>query len=1517
VGVRIARRFRVGPGLAWLERSVPHLLLAFAVAFNLYQLYPEVAVRAPVLHDGVLHLLAVETTAAALASGQDPTDPWLAPIVMGYPLAHHYQHFAYLPPALLHRLLGGAVPLSEVYNWTVYLLLSLFPLSIYWSMRRFGFEPLAAAFSALVAPLIATDGRLHGLDFSSYVWRGHGLYTQLWGMVLLPPTLAQGYRALRDGRGYLGAVLLLAATTLSHLVFGYLAVGSLALFALLGSGLWTVARRGGRLVLVLALVGLVTAYFLAPLLLDGAFRNSSVWEPRERYDSYGHQWVLSRLVDGTLFDHQRLPLLTALLGVGLALSLWRWRDERYRLAAALFVCWLLLYFGRPTWGALIDLLPMSREMHFHRLIAGLQLGGIMLIGLALAAGWRWASSRRDPRFLLATAGLIGLLLYPAYSERAAYLAANARWMAESRAELAAEAPQIEALLSTLRNLPPGRVYAGLANGWGGGYRVGAVPLYSLLTSAGFDNLGYLYHPYSFNADLQVLFDERRPELYNLFNVRYVVAPRDRRLPEFVQPIAEFGRHRLYRVETSGYFEPVESDTTFAGQKSEFYPAASRWLAGDWPRSRQHPTLQLAGPAPDYQQSFPLGQAANLLSASARPTGEPGGALLGERAEAGRFWAAVRAERDVTLMLKATYHPNWHAYLDGVEVSTRMLMPSYLGISVPPGNHRVYLEYRSQPWRAYLLGLGLATLLLLALARPLAGRVQLRLPVGLATRLPLSRRALEWGRATSAGARGKLISAVERAWRPVPATRTGLATGLGAARPGHVALPTVPRQASWSAAWVWPYGALALLLVLAMWPAWTTAHELVIGGDSFLVHYPYFVLWREALAAGEFPFWNPYTFGGVPAYPTLQAGYSYPPHWLLTWLPAVLALNWTLGLHVLLAGVSAAWCAGRLGAGRDGQFLSGAAYALGSVMVARLWAGHLSFLEANAWLPLATGLAVEVRRPRAVVALALVIALMTFAGQPEILIFSLWWLPLWASLPLLKQGWRPVLEALIRTGLAIGLGFGLAAVLILPAAELHRVSARAAVLTWEMLMLGSLPPWHLLGGLAPWVFGDPKQSYGAGLEWEWHERLLYVGLAPLAAAVLVPGRWRWVCWGLVGLSVALAFGRYVPWYTWFQAVLPGYQSFRVPARHMTLAALALVLAAGLGFERLRGRNVAAGCLAGAALLGLASLTAEHWLPGLAGFLTGAERLGLAQPSAELVSSAVQSLGVAAFLLALVGLAALLPGRWAPRAALALTVAELVMLLGPYRIRPTDPEAFLARAAPLRAYERAAVVGAADWDSALSQFGPLWRVTLPGGYGVFSHDYAVLVTGQARPHFLWVTVSRADDPALPLLGVQRVFQPGLRESMPLEAAKPPVWVARCSWPGGALQVRQAGFPRESCVAVAGSTLREPVVPPGPASLRGRGLNWLTAEATGPGWLVTTIPYYPGWSAEIDGVPATVEVVDGALVGLRLPAGPHLVSLRYRPAGLELGALLSLGTALVLVALWRRDRPGAERRPTWLPI
>ena len=683
------------------ETLITGLILLFAVTFNLAALYPEVSIKAPMLNDGVLHFLALERIVTAWESGKPAIDLWLPTIGLGYPLFHHYQHLPYVVQTALYRLLPDTVSLIDLFRWTNYLLLSFFPLSIYWSMRRFGFARLIAAMSGLVASLLATNG-LYGFDFSSYLWSGYGLYTQLWGMFFLPPALAAGTSYLRSGRGALWAVLLLTATLLSHLMLGYLAFVSLAallFLPIMGPAdaekrrtiLW---QRGKRLLLLFLLVALLTVYFWLPFLLDSPYMNRSVWEETGKMDAYGTRWTLTALVKGQLFDYGRFPSLTLLTAAGLIICLRRWGEEKYRVPVVLSLLWMLLYFGRPTWGVILNLLPLSSTLHLHRFIAGVHLSGIFLMGIALASPWRWALSRGKRREVTAVALLTLLLLFPVYRERGAYLANNERLMAASKTAVDLEQTDLDKILATLESLPPGRVYAGSGSNWGKEYKIGAVPLYALLNSAGLDMFGYLYHALSLNADIQVLFDESRPEHYDLFNVRYIVAPTGREFPEFVHYIATFGRHNLYQVRTSGYFELVTTGKAIPIDKDNFYDVALNWMKSEQPEKKEHPILLIQGPLAAFGRKLSAKDTCTASPLAQPPDHPPSSHLISEEVSPGSYTAFVYVERPRCLMLKTTYHPNWHATIDGKQVETRMVMPSFVGIKVPPGTHQVHFQYQS-------------------------------------------------------------------------------------------------------------------------------------------------------------------------------------------------------------------------------------------------------------------------------------------------------------------------------------------------------------------------------------------------------------------------------------------------------------------------------------------------------------------------------------------------------------------------------------------------------------------------------------------------------------------------------------------------------------------------------------------------------------------------------------------------------------------------------------------------------
>jgi hypothetical protein len=104
-------------------------------------------------------------------------------------------------------------------------------------------------------------------------------------------------------------------------------------------------------------------------------------------------------------------------------------------------------------------------------------------------------------------------------------------------------------------------------------------------------------------------------------------------------------------------------------------------------------------------------------------GEPRGDVVSERVEENTYVGEVEVQRPSMLMLKETFHPGWHATIDGRPVDPVMLMPSYVGVPVTPGRHLVRFEYRPPRSRRFLIAIGLVTLGMVAALEWIGPRLQ--------------------------------------------------------------------------------------------------------------------------------------------------------------------------------------------------------------------------------------------------------------------------------------------------------------------------------------------------------------------------------------------------------------------------------------------------------------------------------------------------------------------------------------------------------------------------------------------------------------------------------------------------------------------------------------------------------------------------------------------------------------------------------------------------------------------------
>jgi len=397
---RVIAKVKTVPAFLHTGKGIALFLLLVAIVFNAVLLWPEAGVPAFSMNSDVLHLTATQQAASVLRQHLDPTDFWLPPVGLGFALFHQYEHLPLLVLAGIGQVTSFILPLPRLFDISRYLLLVFFPASVFRAMRRFGFDYSASGFSALIASLVSANGLL-GIEYGSYIWRGYGLYTQLWAMFFLPLALAEIYRTIRKEGSWFWPVFLSAVVILSNPMYGLILVLSAALMIFLTLDMGEIVSRFIRSAGIFILTGLVTSYFFIPLLLDSASISHSILLSPLQYNSLGAAGALLELFSGNLLDYGRLPVLTILFFLAAIFVIRQVKKEHYRFALVFTVFWLLLFFGRPFWGVL-DILPFGRHIEYLRCIAGFQLGAIMVTGAGLPLLWQWMKkySFRGPSFHL-------------------------------------------------------------------------------------------------------------------------------------------------------------------------------------------------------------------------------------------------------------------------------------------------------------------------------------------------------------------------------------------------------------------------------------------------------------------------------------------------------------------------------------------------------------------------------------------------------------------------------------------------------------------------------------------------------------------------------------------------------------------------------------------------------------------------------------------------------------------------------------------------------------------------------------------------------------------------------------------------------------------------------------------------------------------------------------------------------------------------------------------------------------
>jgi hypothetical protein len=694
----------------------PWSIVAATVGWNLVNLR-ALTLNVAYFNDSTMHEQMVRFATARLRAGHLPLTSWFPFLGEGSPQFLHYQSL----PAILTGLVGLAAGPDVAFRWSLYLLLSLWPVSVYLAARAFGAGWPAAAASAAMAPFLMSATGV-GYEQGAYVWMGYGVWTQLWASWTLPLAWGWSWRAIRDGRGYLRAIGLTALTVALHFETGYLALSVLLIWPLVaGRPLVTRLRRaavllGGSL--------LASAWVIVPLLAQRPW--AAVNEPLQGsglVNGYGALQVMHWLLSGQLLDSGRLPVLTvfAALGLGLAWLAWSSSPDGRALLVALAVC-LLFAFGRTTFGSLIDVIPGSADLFFRRFMMGVQLAALLLAGRGAA----WLAVRcmrlleaRVPRWRTGLSPAVVLVvavavLAPAWLQFGAYDRHDTAAIAAQRLADSTQGTDLDHLIAMIERDGGGRTYAGMPSNWGQDFTVGSVPVFKYLESRDVDEVGYTLRTASLMTGPEYYFDDRDPSGYRLFGIRYLILPARGRPPVPARLTMRSGPYSLWTINGGGYVEvgqivgEISADRTNVGARS--VPLLHSGLAADG-----------AYLGVRYGSGGEDGQLPAVRSQSSA------GTVIAESADLddGEASATVRMRQPGVAVLSASYDPGWTATVNGRQQPIRMVAPALVAVDVPAGTDQVVFRYHGYGDYPALLALSGLTLAVVAVAPTCVGYARRR------------------------------------------------------------------------------------------------------------------------------------------------------------------------------------------------------------------------------------------------------------------------------------------------------------------------------------------------------------------------------------------------------------------------------------------------------------------------------------------------------------------------------------------------------------------------------------------------------------------------------------------------------------------------------------------------------------------------------------------------------------------------------------------------------------------------
>jgi hypothetical protein len=704
-----------------------------------------------------------------------------------------------------------------------------------------------------------------------------------------------------------------------------------------------------------------------------------------------------------------------------------------------------------------------------------------------------------------------------------------------------------------------------------------------------------------------------------------------------------------------------------------------------------------------------------------------------------------------------------------------------------------------------------------------------------------------------------------------------------------------------------------------------AEPSIFGSMDWLsLHIFYKTAIRDAVLAGRLPLWTPHVLLGRPLLADADAGLFYPPELLYVALGPFIGCAISCALHYFICLYGTLKLARAVDI--EPRISMGVAFvfAASAPIVGSYTSGYIHYGPAICFIPLALYLGLRWQAThgvRSLALLALVLGCQHMCGHPQ---------PAWLTTIGLfvfvlgrridGSGKTMVRGCLVDAGAltaAVALGAALAAVHLLPLGELATQGNRHAP---SLEFSGAFAePWF--GWFTLLVPADRRYFHFQA------NAQLYAGAATVLFGSLglcsLRERSTRALWGLLVFFALLAAGNATPVFKAFFHLIPGLSWFRLHSRGTIFVTLALVLAAGRALSRPAprpAREVRLLLGTAIALLGGAIAFVGLW-PGFAGAVATQSLvcLGLFGATAAIGvvwfrarpgrTRTVLEIGLALLLLVDLGLATAKlkqQNRGNDDEAREVLVRRLLMEGNAFNANGVPPRIFFP-------YLRENAGVQQGWSA------PTGYVSLNlGRVWNYIHEAVGVTPPAIHNTFPSPLLTKLGPIPYPSMALIAGIDPRTHRVATNPQPDPPAYLAQAArmvpHAGEATQLMRAGHDFHS-VALVEQPIALPVeaaVPsPGSATIERFEAERIvvSVQSSTPALLVLAEPWYPGWTATIDGVASACIPVNAWMRGVMVPAGARQIVFQFHSTYLKAGAGISIA-ALLLVAfllIRRKSLPG----------